>query len=549
MRIRIIVALAMTVALMAGCETNPERAQRMEPSGHLTQADVQAPAKAEPTGKEAEGKSVPAIAHPTQAIPGIARPAPVLEPPKPRPEEQQTFTVVVTDVPANELLFALARDAKLNLDIHPSITGRVTLNAIDQTLPQILERIADQVGLRYRLDGPNLVISPDTPYLQSYYIDYLNVQRESAGDVSIGLQLATSTTGGGGGGGGSNAGDNKSQTTLKSETLNRFWETLEQNIDQILASGSKEDDAKGERVISNRETGVMMIRATSRQHKDIQEFIDRVIDSARRQVLIEATIVEVELNKNFQGGVDWSVISNGDGLSITQQMIAGALGNPPFFSAVWEDNNSNNTVTATLKLLDQFGDVSVLSSPKIIALNNQTSVLKVVDNRVYFTIDVETNTTQGVIDRTFISTVNSIPVGLVMSVTPFVTDDDEVILNVRPSISRVLRFVPDPNPALALADVENLIPETTVREMESVMRVADGQVAVLGGLMQDQSEQSEQGIPGLADIPGAGSVFGFKERDKRKTELVIFLRPRIVETASVGRELTDYRRYLPPAEK
>jgi MSHA biogenesis protein MshL len=547
MRIRIIVALAMAAILMAGCETNPERAQRMEPSGHLTQADVPAPGKTEPTGEAAEGKSVPAAAQPTQGIPSIARPAPVLEPPKPKPEEQQTFTVVVTDVPANELLFALARDAKLNLDVHPSITGQVTLNAVDQTLPQILERIANQVGLRYRLDGPNLVISPDTPYLQSYYIDYLNVQRESVGDVSIGLQLATSTAGGGGGG--SNAGDNKSQTTLKSETLNRFWETLEQNIDQILASGSEQGDAKGERVISNRETGVMMVRATSRQHKDIQEFIDRVIDSARRQVLIEATIVEVELNKNFQGGVDWSVISNGDGLSITQQMIAGALGNAPFFSAVWEDNNSNNTVTATLKLLDQFGDVSVLSSPKIIALNNQTSVLKVVDNRVYFTIDVETNTTQGVIDRTFISTVNSIPVGLVMSVTPFVTDDNEVILNVRPSISRVLRFVPDPNPALALADVENLIPETTVREMESVMRVGDGQVAVLGGLMQDQSERNEQGIPGLADIPGAGAVFGFEESDKRKTELVIFLRPRIVETASVSRELKDYRRYLPPPEK
>lgn len=542
MRISIIVAVALAVILAAGCETSPERKERMQPSGHLNQADVPQPGTAE----HAPGKSVPQTKGSTLDIPSIVRSAPVLEPPRPKAEEQQTFTVVVTDVPANELLFALARDAKLNLDIHPSITGKVTINAIDQTLPQILERISEQVGLRYRLNGPNLVISPDTPYLQSYHVDYLNIQRESAGDVSIGMQLATSTTGGGGGG--SNSSDNKSDTTLKSESLNRFWDTLEKNVDQILASGSEESNVKGERVISNRETGVMMIRATSRQHKDIQDFIDRVMDSARRQVLIEATIVEVELNKNFQGGVDWSVISNGDGLSVAQEVLAGALGSPPFFSAVWEDNNSNNTVTATLKLLDQFGDVSVLSSPKIIALNNQTSILKVVDNRVYFTIDVETNTTQGVIDRTFISTVNSIPVGLVMSVTPFVTGDDEVILNVRPSISRVLRFVPDPNPALALADVENLIPETTVREMESVLRVADGQVAVLGGLMQDESNQQEQGIPGLSSVPGAGSIFGYNQRDKRKTELVIFLRPRIVETASVGRELMDYRRYLPGAE-
>jgi general secretion pathway protein D len=548
MRIITLLGIALMVAIVSGCEMSPERKEALAPRGHLTEQDAVPPGTAGARTTPPEQEAAPVQKRPYTEIPDIVRPAPVLEPPMPRAEEQQTFTVVVTDVPANELLFALARDAKLNLDVHPDISGKVTLNAIDQTLPQILERIAGQVGLRYRIEGPNLVVSPDTPYLQIYQVDYLNMQRESTGDVAIGLELATTSSGTSGGAGAAGSNNNKSLTSLKNETLNRFWETLENNIAGILDSGEGRAQGVGQLVVSNRETGVMMVRATSRQHTDIQAFIDRVIDSARRQVLIEATIVEVELSNNFQGGVDWSVISNGDGLSVDQAMIAGALGNPPFFSAVWTDNNDDNSITATLKLLDQFGDVSVLSSPKIIALNNQTSVLKVVDNRVYFTIDVQTNTTQGVIDRTFISEVNSIPVGLVMSVTPYITEDDEVILNVRPSISRVLRFVPDPNPALALADVENLIPETTVREMESVLRVPDGQVAVLGGLMQNRNDYNEQGVPGLSTLPGVGKAFGFEERETTKSELVIFLRPRVVQAASVSRELTDYRQYLPKAE-
>jgi general secretion pathway protein D len=281
-------------------------------------------------------------------------------------------------------------------------------------------------------------------------------------------------------------------------------------------------------------------------HDNIQRFVDQVLNSVRRQVLIEATVVEVTLNDDFQAGVDWSRIATGDGWSLQQSLLGGTLGTTPFLSATYTNTNADRSITAAIKALDSFGDVSVMSSPKIMALNNQTSILKVVDNRVYFSIEAETTTTQGVIDTTFTTTINTVPVGFVMSVTPFISSDGEVILNIRPTISRILQFVNDPNPSLALAGITNPVPEIQVREMESVLRVADGQTAVIGGLMQDSANKTSEGLPGLHDVPGVGLLFGTKTRLLAKTELVIFLRPRIINNASLDTSLQDFKRYLNP---
>ena len=280
----------------------------------------------------------------------------------------------------------------------------------------------------------------------------------------------------------------------------------------------------------------------------IQEFIDRVLSNARKQVLIEATVVEVTLNDEFQAGVDWASITSSDGWDVQQSTLAGALGTAPFTSATYSDVSGDRDVSATIRALDTFGDVSVMSSPKIMALNNQSSILKVVDNRVYFTTEVEEKdaTDNSAAETTFTTTIHTVPVGFVMNVTPFVTTTDEIILNIRPTLSRILRFVNTPNPALADAGIENPIPEIQVREMESVLRVANGDTAVIGGLMQDTADTSSTGLPGLHDVQGVGFLFGTKERDFNKTELVIFLRPRIINNASLNSELQDFQRYLTP---
>ncbi|MGI9319680.1 MAG: pilus (MSHA type) biogenesis protein MshL [bacterium] len=477
----------------------------------------------------------PAVEQSDLGIPPVVEQVPIIAAPEPA-EPMQTFTVVATDLPANELLFALARDARLNLDIDPAIDGRVSINAIDQTLPQIFKRISRQVQLRYYLDGPNLVVERDRPFVRLYRIDYLNMSRKTTSSVGIETAL-----GGDGDEGGGSTGD--SSTSVTNESNNDFWLTLEENIALMADSG----DFKGT-VISNRESGTISVLATSAAHESIQRFIDSVMGSARRQVLIEATVAEVTLNDDFQAGVDWERIAIGDGWSLEQNTLAGALGTEPFTSATYVNSNSDRDISGAIKALDSFGDVSIMSSPKIMALNNQTSVLKVADNTVYFEIEATSNVSgdSGTVTETFNTTVKTVPVGFVMNVTPFITADDEVLLNIRPTITRILRFVADPNPALAEAEVESLIPEIQVREMESVLRVTSGNTAVIGGLMQDTASKDDRGIPGLHDAKGFGLLFGSKTREFEKTELVIFLRPRILDNANIDTNLSDFKKFLKP---
>ena len=482
----------------------------------------------------------PAVEQTDLGIPPVVEQVPIIAAPEPA-EPMQTFTVVATDLPANELLFALARDARLNLDIDPAIDGRVSINAIDQTLPQILKRVSRQVQLRYYLDGPNLVIEKDRPFVRQYQIDYLNMSRTTTSNVGIETAL-----GGGGGDDGGSSGD--SSTSVTNESSNEFWTSLEGNIGLLASSGEFQGT-----VISNRESGTISVMATSAAHENIQRFVDSVMGSARRQVLIEATVVEVTLNDEFQAGVDWSRVAVGDGWSVGQELLGTtttlpALPAGPVVEASYFNANSDRTITGAIRALDEFGDVSVMSSPKIMALNNQTSILKVADNTVYFEVDASAPVISGdnVVPGVINTTVKTVPVGFVMNVTPFITAGDEVILNIRPTITRILRFVNDPNPALAAAGVTSEIPEIQVREMESVLRVASGNTAVIGGLMQDTASKNDAGLPGLHDAKGFGVLFGTKTREFKKTELVIFLRPRVIDSANLETNLRDFKKFLKP---
>jgi MSHA biogenesis protein MshL len=526
------------------------------------------------------------------SIPPPVQITPVLPQPKPaaRPE---TYSVVVNNVRVQELLFALARDARLNVDIHSDITGAVTLNAIDQTLPQLLTRIARQVDMRYEIDGQNLIVMRDTPFLRVYRIDYVNMARDARSVAAVATQVTGGLVGAAGG-------ENNSTARINSVSANKFWDTLVSNIKEILqetdkvlpaaaaaapaaaastvtpaqpgatppaasapppsataSSGTTFREAAS--VIANPETGILNIRATSRQHEKVQEFVDLVMTNAKRQVLIEATVVEVQLNNQYQRGIDWQRVRSD----------ASAIGVPGFGtgrSGVEFGQTSSGTPAGintnafvfggavgslnfnfAFRLLESFGDVRVLSSPKISVLNNQTAVLKVVDNLVYFTIKADTTQNVNTTLTTFTTTLNSVPVGFILSLVPQISDTDSVVLNLRPTISRKIGDIPDPNPALAQAGVASLIPVIQTREMESVLRLQSGQVGVLGGLMQDASSTTEDSIPGVRDLPGLGVLLGQRRDSNQKTELVIFLRPMVIRDPSTDGDFAAYRTHLPGA--
>lgn len=547
---------------------------------------------------------------PAGNIPKTVQQAAPLPPPKPAPKPE-TYSVVVNNVPVQELLFALARDARVNVDIHPGIEGSITLNALDQTLPQLLTRIAKQVDMRYELDGPNLVVMPDAPFLRNYKVDYLNMSRDAASNVSIATQI--STTGTGAGTAGAGTGNNNSTTSVTNKSNNRFWDTLVQNIkdilretDKVLPEGSSETTTEqagsltttgtgypppstgskssatssiaaspnpaaltnagtttvrrttfreAASVIANPENGLLSVRATGRQHEKIREFIDQIMTSAKRQVLIEATVVEVKLSDQYQQGINWQSLRNDStGFNLTQGRI-GTLPSgvnpgvsPGIFTLGYANPNSViGNIAATIQLLESFGNVKVLSSPKISVLNNQTALLKVVDNKVYFTIGV--TITPGTVNNpqliVYTTTVHTVPVGFVMSVTPQIDDADTVTLNVRPTISRITGYVNDPSPPLADAGVVSQIPEIQTREMESILKVDSGQVAVMGGLMQDSVDNLKDAVPGLSRLPVIGGAFAYRNETSTKSELVIFLRPIVVKEASLDGDYKAYRNFLP----
>lgn len=486
----------------------------------------------------------------TAAIPAPVQRVPVLEPPRPS-APLETYSVVVTDVPVRDMLFALARDARLNVDVHPNVSGNVTLNAIDQTLPQILDRIARQADVRFTQENDTLVVEPDAPFLRNYKIDYVNMARDNTSNVSVATQIATTGAAAVGEGGGSGSGSNNSTTNVTSTSNQRFWGTLERNIRAILGEAVGADATEASpAVIVNAESGILTVRATTHEHRQIQAFLDQVQVNAQRQVLIEATVVEVKLNDDYQLGVDWNLIASGAGWSVNQSLLGTSLSEEPFSLLTYADPDADiGDTTTTVGMLRRFGDVRVLSSPKIMAINNQTALLKVVDNLVYFTIEAETTTTDGVSNTTFTSTVHTVPVGFVMSVTPQINETDTVILNIRPTISRVISYVRDPNPSLSDTGVESSVPQIQVREMDSLLRINSGQTAVLGGLIQDGVDLSRSGTPVLSELPGIGDAFSYRNNQVSKTELVIFLRPKVIRDASVSGDLSDYRRYLPEQQR
>ncbi len=513
--------LGILILLLISCAPQPP----IPSSGHLNSKNVTIPKD-----------DIPPLIQ-QQAFVPIPQPTPPLE----------KFTVVVDSVPVDKLLFTLARDANLNVDIHPNIQGDITLNAINQTLPQLLERIAKQADLRYQIIDNLITISPDFPYMHLYKIDYVNMSREANSEVTVSTQIISDIdrVGGGGGGGSSGgSGDNNSITTITNKSNNQFWLTLEKNINTILTSYETNEIDKSDKVIVNPETGLINVYATHKQHAEIQNFLDQVLASSHRQVLIEATIAEVRLNNNYQAGVNWQRIAGN--FTYNQSILGGDLANSPFYSFEYKNSNSKfGDISSTVRLLEQFGSVRVLSSPKIMALNNQTALIKVVDNIVYFTTSLETTETETSSRENYTTNIHTVPVGLVMAVTPQVSANNSIILNVRPTISGIIDFKLDPNPSLALAGTTNEIPEIQMREIETVLKIENGNIAIIGGLMQDTSKQNRRGIPFLSQLPWIGDLFSYRNDDYSKTELVIFIRPTIIKHPSLSGDLQDYRDFLP----
>lgn len=627
----------MRIRLARGMQTNTSATANEAVRGHVAiraaagvviTVVLAACAQVRPYVPPSEGhitaKPAPAV---EAVIPPPARISSFVPPPKPS-ITPPTYSVVVSEVPVKELLNALARDTRQNIDIHPNLQGLVSLNAIDETLPAILERIARQVNLRVRQEGNTIVVGPDVAYMKTYRVNYVNVTRNISSTVNVTGEVGSAPGGGGGGaaggGGGASAGGagggaGGSRTTVTSTTSNDFWEQLRDNLRAILQSTGRAAASADERaaraeedkivreeamkradavsragpgaaellksafpqttrpsatlqqsdtgtdVIINPMSGTVSVQATERQHQLVQQHLDSIASSVQRQVLIEATIVEVRLSEAYQAGIDLSRLATTGGFAIASLLGAGA----PFAAAASAAGavtsgiaitrspatGSSSNIAASIRLLQEFGNTRVLSSPKVMAINNQTALLKHVDNIVYFEVTAQqalvTASGGAITPPTFTTTAKTVAVGVVLGVTPQINEDGRVTLTVRPTISRLLGAgKQDPNPNLCGPGgcIANIVPEVQVREMESVLQVPSGQTVILGGLMEDDVVFNREQVPVLGNVPELGEAFRFRNERVQKRELVIFIRPTVISNASLeSDELKFFQRFLPQA--
>jgi len=296
----------------------------------------------------------------------------------------------------------------------------------------------------------------------------------------------------------------------------------------------------------NRHAGLVSVFANERLHRQIEEYLHELRRSTTSQVLIEAKVLEVQLTDEFIAGIDWGTVGNSLGdLSFGLNLPTPTM-NPPNGANLFSAAINGNDFTAAVNALSRFGTVRALASPRLTVINNQPAVLSVAKNTVYFELDV-TRTTTGsppVTDTTVDSEIKTVPEGVLINVLPSIDlDRGQISMQVRPTVTRIDSFVNDPGVSILAAGIESPIPELNVQEIDSVVRMKSGQAMVMGGLLEDRTTSTQNGIPVASEIPLIGGLFRSQNDRTRKTELVIFLKATIVNDGEETVHNTDRELY------
>lgn len=544
-----------------------------------------------------DGESAAALGVPP--IPDVAQVIAAPRPPK--VGNTKLVSIAVTDdVPLRDVLFELGRLADVDIEIGPGLSNRgINLRAKDKPFNQVIERISDLAGLRYSVKNGALRVERDTPYFKNYTLDFLNIVRSSTSNVNVtsnvlsssvgggssggGSTGNSSTSGGGGGGGGSSSGVSTGTTSsITAGSESDIWSSLEASITEILNTSASAADLAGAATagigsagtegaagaagttaggggagasggasvnfVVNRQAGVLSANATERQHDKLAMYLKLLERNSSAQVLIEAKIVEVTLNDQFQSGINWSnLVGSIDSSNISLgsfQPNGGindfSLGSNGAITFTLENGN----LDAVLQMTQRFGTTRTLSSPRLHAINNQQAVLTFAQNRVIQTCsitegDSATATDTGTVTQgpSYECEVSTIPIGIILNIMPSINlDSQEVTLNVRPTLSRQIDQVENASTRLAARalqddELQSFIPIIEVREIDSVMKIKSGAVMIIGGLMEDGASNEERGVPGVSEIPWLGNAFKSRSELSQKRELIIFIKATVVNSS------------------
>ncbi|MCO6412957.1 MAG: pilus (MSHA type) biogenesis protein MshL [Thiogranum sp.] len=555
-----IVNTVIATLLMSACQLMPEKQSPTMPSikQALEAADTAAPAPAVEPPPEVQRALLP----PASTTLGQFKP------------QVPTFNVSVNEVPARQFFMSLVEGTDENMVVHPEVDGTLTLDLKNVTTEGVMATVRDVYGYEYRHSHGVYQVFPARMRSQVFKVDYLDIQRQGGSRTRVSSGQVTDVASGDSGdssnrsntsgrrGNTQSSANGFSGAQVTTRTDADFWKDLETALKLIIG----EED--GRNVVTNRLGGTIMVRATPRELLDVQQYLDALQDTVSRQVIIEAKILEVQLNDAFQTGVNWNALLDiGNNKEILFGQRGGATAVDTGFSEFAGDivpldvlSLSGSTATALggvfalqadlgdfnalIELLKNQGDVQVLSSPRVSTVNNQKAIIKVGTDEYFVTdVNVDTDTTSGVSNRTVDVQLTPFFSGVALDVTPQIDKDGSITLHVHPAISDVRSDTKDIGISTGTdSDSDFNIPlaKSTIRESDTIIRARDGQVVVIGGLMQDMVRDNVASTPFLGDVPVVGHMFRHTRKVSTKTELVILLRPLIVENNHVwSREVSQ----------
>ena len=494
----------------------------------------------------------------------------------------QRFDLNVNGAPANQVFMAIVSGTRYSMVVHPDVKDPITVNLKDVTVSEALETLRDLYGYEYRVQGTRITVQPVTMQTRVFQVNYLQAQRTGRSDVRVSSGSITdaplSTTGGVPGSTVPGAtGPTQTATGALPQRLtestrvttssdSNFWGDINKSLTAIVGV------ADGRGVIVNPQSGVIVVRALPAELRGVESFLRAMQLIVERQVVLEAKIISVTLNNAYGAGINWAGFRDGstraaggvvrpgttigntgplttptarapDGTIAADSVFAATLGAASSLAAgvgtpgsVFGLALQTSNFAALLTFLETQGAVNVLSSPRVATINNQKAVLKVGTDDFFVTNVSTTSTTSGT-STTIAPTITLQPFfsGIALDVTPQIDENNNIILHVHPQVSDVIerKKVVD----LGTLGVFTLpLASSNINETDTIVRVQDGNIVAIGGLMRERYQQDRSQVPGLGDQPGIGNLFSQRANASTKSELVILLKPTIVHSDRTWQE-------------
>ena len=496
---------------------------------------------------------------PARISDALAEPAP----PQVAPPPEAKLDLLVNNAQARDVFLALVADTRYSMLMHPDVSGTLSVTLRGVTVGEALEAIRDVYGYDFKMDGRRITIYAPTLQTRIFTVNYPHSQRLGKSDLRVVAGSApTNTSATGGTTPGATAGSSTSivqpESSRVSTTSNTdFWAELTGALKGMIGTGP------GRSVFASPQASIIAVKAMPEELRQVEKFLKAAQVAVERQVMLEAKIVEVELRDGFQSGIDWSALKNGGGATgafgtlsgntTSNTLVSGVQSNLPGFAAgtaaalasgvslptagtgLFGLAFATDGFQAILGFLETQGDVQTLSSPRVATLNNQKAVLKVGTDD-YFVTNVSGGSTTGASNgsaaTTTLPTLTLTPFfsGIALDVTPQIDDGTTIMLHVHPSVTSVV----ERSKQIDLGSVGNFrlpLASSTVNETDTMVRIQDGNIVAIGGLMQAESSRTGSGLPGTSGVPLLNTLFGNRANSGRKKELVVLIKPTIIRSA------------------